>query len=165
MSLIVEDGSIVENANTYVSLADARAILESRGLVLSGNDTTDTAALLRAMDWLESKRGLYAGMKVEMDQPLQWPRASVFLDGYAFPDDEIPNILIVAQCLLAVEALTNPLFVNRTGERILMEKVDVLETRYSNSSSTKAQPFFAAVEALINPLLKIQFGGLPTRRV
>ena len=164
MSLIVEDGTGVAGANSYVSLADARLIVADRGMSLPVADAEAEVLLLKAMDWIESKRDRYKGMKTSATQPLQWPRTGVVIDQYDVESDYIPPPLVTAQAILAVQAVDNELFVNTTGQRILLEKVDVLETRYSNSSSTKAQPFFAMVDAFIAPLLRAGY-ALPTVRV
>ena len=89
MTIVVEDGSIVTGANSYVSEAELEAYSLARGVDLSAEDTE--MLLIKAMDYIESLN--YQGRKVEADQPLQWPRSFVRVDFYLLPDDEIPQLL------------------------------------------------------------------------
>ena len=45
MTLIVEDGSIVAGAESYISVADAETFLNNRGLTLTGSESDKEAAL------------------------------------------------------------------------------------------------------------------------
>jgi len=53
MALIIEDGTLVANADSYVTLAVARAFAEKRGLVPVATDALE-ADLIKAMDFIES---------------------------------------------------------------------------------------------------------------
>ncbi len=49
MSLIVEDGTVVANADSFLSLIDARALAENYGLSLSDADTEAQASLAKRL--------------------------------------------------------------------------------------------------------------------
>lgn len=102
-TIVVEDGSNVANANSYVDLAYLSSYAEKRGLTLPQTQTDKEIFLLRAMDYLEVRRSDWQGVKSESDQPLQWPRKGVEIDCEAFPADAIPVELKNAQCQLVVE--------------------------------------------------------------
>ena len=106
MAIIVEDGTIVAGANSYVSEAELTAYASARGVTLTGNTE---ALLLNAMDYIESLS--YIGTKVSSTQPLQWPRYNVVIDGYYFPNNEIPEILKsgLMQTAMAIDSGTDPL--------------------------------------------------------
>jgi protease II len=89
MALIVEDGSLVANANSYITLAEYKAWADARGLTYSADDTTVEQQILRAMDYLE--RIEYIGNKANENQPLQWPRTEALIDGYYADATEIPK--------------------------------------------------------------------------
>lgn len=92
MAIIVEDGSIVTDANSYVSEAELTAYATARGITITG----DTEVLLiKAMDYIESQD--FKGVKSTRDQPLQWPRVDVWVDGYMVDYDSIPQLLKNAQ--------------------------------------------------------------------
>lgn len=102
-TLIVEDGSGVANANTYVDLTYLQSYADDRGLALPTEQADKEVYLLRAMDYLESRRQDYQGVKASSDQSLQWPRKQVTLDCETFDDATIPEVLKKAQCQLVVE--------------------------------------------------------------
>jgi NAD(P)-dependent dehydrogenase (short-subunit alcohol dehydrogenase family) len=153
MALVVEDGSQVTGANSYISLVNARAFATSRGKTLSVVDATAEAALIKAMDVIESYRARFQGTKVSKDQALQWPRTGVEVDGFPLDDDEIPVCLPQAQAALAIEAQTTELFSNSDGRQIVRERVEgAVDIQYSESGSKSPQPSFGLAEALLAPL-------------
>ena len=86
MTLIVETGEIVAGANSYVSVADAQAILTGRGLLT----VVTEAALLQAMDMLSGLE--YFGYRVSDVQPLPFPRSGVTLsDNRTLPPTPSPR--------------------------------------------------------------------------
>lgn len=154
MALIVEDGSIVADANSYVDLVFARAYADARGLSLPTDDTELEQQLIASMDYLEAQRARYQGDKTDpLNQELQWPRTGVYIDCVAFPSDEIPKELKNAQCQLAVEVNSGvALFPTQEGAFITREKVGPLETEYSEKIGTTAQPSISSVDVLLEPL-------------
>ena len=153
MALVVEDGSGVTGATSYISLVNARAFATARGKTLSSVDATAEAALIKAMDVIESYRARFQGFKVDKDQALQWPRSGVVVDGFPVDDDEIPACLPLAQAALAIEAQTTELFSNSDGRQIVRERVEgAVEIQYSESGSSTPQPSFGLAESLLAPL-------------
>lgn len=161
MTIIVEDGSIVANANSYVSLSDARAYATQRGESLPTNDAELEALLIIAKDFLESYRNKYQGNKVSSSQSLQWPRHPVYIDGFLIDNDLIPAELIAAQCQLAIDQ-NNGIDIEPTKEGgfVIKEKVGPLETDYSERVGTSTTPTLTAVDRLLEPLLKTTGSGL-----
>lgn len=100
MAIIVEDGTIVAGANSYVTETELENYAEDRGVTLGG----DPAVLLvAAADYLETFRNQYRGALVDRDQPLAWPRDGAVIEGFAWDDDEIPRQVLLAQMIVAVE--------------------------------------------------------------
>ena len=160
MALVVEDGSIVAGANSYVSLADARAYAVERGLVLSADDTVLEPQLVVAMDYLESLRDKYQGSKTDIVTPqaLQWPRMDVVIDGEDFSDSSIPVELVQAQCHLAIaQAEGVDLFPTETDKFITKEVTGPLQTVYSDKIVPATPPKITRVEALLKPLLEYRY--------
>lgn len=159
MALVVEDGSIVESANSYISLADARAYALDRGVVLSAVDADLTAILVKAADYVDSFRAQYMGTKVSGDQTMQWPRTGVSVEGFAIDSTAIPALLQAAQVEAAI-AITNGADLRPVGNAapVYMEKVGPLETRYdTRGGRSTLVPRVTAVESLLRPLFR--FGG------
>lgn len=154
MSLVVEDGSVVEDANSYASVLDARLYATARGVALPDDDSAVEALLIQAMDYVESKRDKFQGYKASPSQKLQWPRTNVILDREPFPDDEIPSELVWAQAQLAIDAMTTPLFTTSPNSRsVIKERVDVIETAYAAPQTSGAEsPSFRKAESWLRPL-------------
>jgi NAD(P)-dependent dehydrogenase (short-subunit alcohol dehydrogenase family) len=103
MAFTVETGTIVTGANSYISLADARAYALDRNLTLPTDDTECEQALVRAADYIDGKYGhRFQGVTVDIAQEMVWPRYQVYLDGRLLPYDEIPTLIKEAQVQAAV---------------------------------------------------------------
>lgn len=155
MALIVEDGSGVAAANSYVSVAEARAWVGARGLTLPAGDTAVEQLLLKAMDLLESYRSQFSGAKTSASNPLQWPRTGATLDGVALDDDVIPTELKSALIQLAFDAQTTDLQPTGSGREVVREKIDVIETEYAKRGSGSITPQLNKALAFLQPLLRV----------
>ena len=106
MTIIVEDGTIVDNANSFVSLTDAQSFVSLRGFDVTLTD----GMLLRAMDTL---------------QPMQC------LDKYLLPLSdalEVNPMLVTCQIWLAYYMATGEgVDTAATGSGVLREKVECLK--------------------------------------
>lgn len=159
MALTIEDGSGVAGANSYISVVNAQTWVTARGYSV----TVTEALLLKAMDYLESLRDQYQGIKSDSEQALQFPRAGVYVDGFLIDDDVIPTVLISAQCQLAVDASTNgALFANSDGVGIKSESIGkgAVTVVYADGGSDSPQPRFGAAEAFLAPLLQSANSGM-----
>lgn len=164
MALIVEDGSGVPGANTYIDVSEARAYANARGLSLPSEDQAVERLLVSAMDYLEARRAEYKGAKADPTNALQWPRVGVDIDGAPFPSDAIPIELKWAQAQLVVEqAAGRDLMPTGTGKEVIAERVEgAVERRYNPSGNSNPQPIFTKVEAFLKPLLRGGSLGLLT---
>lgn len=158
MAIVVEDGSIVSGANSYASEAELTAYATARGVTLTAGTEE---LLLKAMDYLETLE--YVGTKSTADQPLQWPRTGVYIDGYALSDDAIPQELKNAEMALAIsiDSGVDPMAtLERATKR---EKADVLEVEYMDNASSVA--IITSVNRLLRKLLAGGTGGSSYRVV
>ena len=165
MALIVEDGSIVANADSYISVADATTFINN---YLGGEYDEDSAAFLglsttrkeqilrKACYYLNIKyRTRWKGYKRFYSQSLDWPRADVQdEDDYDVPEDTIPRRLQRAQVEICVRlAAGDELFEDRSrGGLIQSETVDVISVSYF--ASAPAQTLFESLENCLKGLLK-----------
>lgn len=149
MAIIVEDGSIVTNANSYVSEAELTSFAADRGITLTADEDE---LLIKAMDYIESLD--FQGIKVSRDQPLQWPRAYVTIDQYYFPSNEIPKELKngLMQVAIAIDQDMNPL--DPLEQTVKREKVDVIEVEYMDGSTSQA-----IARTITSSLYKLLNGG------
>lgn len=165
MALIIENGSGVADANSYVTAAEAVAWVEARGKAFIGDETAVEQLLLTAMDLVESFRAQFSGNKTDPEQSLQWPRTGATLDGVSLADDFIPKELKYAQIQLAYDAQTVDLQPTGTGQETLKEKVDVLEVEYAERGTGSVEPQLNKANAFLEPLFGSRGFSLRTIRV
>jgi len=156
MALTIEDGSEVTGANSYVTVADTRTYADVRGVSLPTDDAEVEVLLIKAMDWIESMRDRFKGLKKTEEQPLQWPRFDVYIDSWYLESDQIPRELRNAQMAAAVELhLGNELLENEadTGP-VKSERIGPIQTEYATRERTVGPKAFAKPYAQLAPLLR-----------
>jgi hypothetical protein len=158
MTITVEDGSIVANANSYIDLYDLSAYAQERNITLPETDEEQTALVFEAMDYLSRYRGRWAGDRVSNEQELDFPRSGIYVDGSLLPDDEIPRELFYAQLALAVAANETTLqpISSPTDSGAVIEKTvhGAVTLRYANSEKVLSVAAVTKATTLINLLLK-----------
>lgn len=162
MALVIEDGTGVAGANSYVTVEEVRSYSDDRGIDLPTEDTDLEKLIVQAMDYLETYRSQYQGEKTDPAQLIQFPREGVVIEGYDLPNNEIPDLLKQAQCQASGDAYDTDLIPNE-GADVKKEKVDVIEVEYADSSMSQG-PTFTKVESLLQPLLT-STGTWPTTSV
>ena len=180
--LIVEDGTMPEGANTYVSLADVDAYLVPRGLwETTPDDAGDSviakkeAAIIRAFDAMNTLN--WAGDVPDWQRVTAWPRQNVPMPGVKpkpgeeptfLPADMVPRAVVQAQMELAglIYGGLNPLApVERGGKVVSMSEsskegdVDVIGGDSRSHSVTYAESapvetYFPAVYGILGPYLR-----------
>lgn len=156
MALIVEDGSIVLNANTYVDAATVRAFSLLRGTDLSAvTDETLEPYIIKAMDYVESFRDKFKGRRWTRDQALQWPRSYVVIDNYRVYTDTIPQQLKDAVCQLTIDQ-NNGTDIDPDGEgqEVVREKIGPIETEFAKKGSTTVRTQLNRAHRFLKPLLR-----------
>lgn len=129
-AIVVEDGTDVASANSYISVADIIQYGKDRQHSFT---VAPNILIMMAMDYIESR--MYKGIKKSKDQSLQWPRINVNIDGYYFASDSIPQELIDAQCevAIAIDQGNDPLAdIDRETVR---EKVGPIEVEYASGAA------------------------------
>lgn len=154
-AIVIEDGSVVAGANSFISIDGARSYALDRGTELPTDDDEVAAMLIRASDYLIGKGSEFKGRKVSPLQSLPFPRSGIEIDGYCVPSDSIPVALISAQCQL-VMAVADGLTLqpNITAQDYVIEEtVDVITTKYASPVQAGVMPVFSAVDALLAPFI------------
>jgi len=154
MALVVEDGSVVTGANTYVSLAEFKAWADDRGITY-GTDAAVTQQIYRAMDYFE--RLQFIGNKANENQPLQWPRTEALIDGYYADATEIPTPVKTALYeAVVVEAAGNS-ELEVQDRKTIREKIGDIEVQYAdNSENRKITPALQyALNKIVQPALQV----------
>jgi len=154
MALVVEDGSVVAGANTYVTLAEFKAWADDRDITY-GTDAAVTAQIYRAMDYFE--RLQFIGNKANENQPLQWPRTEALIDGYYADATEIPTPVKTALYeAIVVEAAGNS-ELEVQDRKTIREKIGDIEVQYAdNSENRKITPALQyALNKIVQPALQV----------
>ncbi len=156
MAIVVEDGTEVSGANSYISLADARTLLALYGQDLNATDATAEIELHQGRLWLEAYRQAFKGDKNNQDQALQWPRSNVWIDDDLFPNNEIPQELINAQVFAAYEqSQGNDLQGNSPGQSVAAEAVaGAVSIKYFDTGAIDGKTRFTRVMDELNILLR-----------
>lgn len=155
MALIVETGQIIAGAESFISLADARALAAKFGLTLPADDTEAEAALRNGAVYIGLQEPMMCGSRVSPLQELSFPRQSVTLYGYPVASDSIPAQVIRAQVIAAVEyGNGTDVRASTDGRATSMERVEgaVTVQYFNNGSSGATTTITAAIDAL-RPLL------------
>lgn len=160
MTIIVEDGSIVPNSNSYTDLANARIVASVYGLSLPADDTEAEAALIIGQKWIIQQESTLQGSRLESSQSISYPRTPVELYGFLLDKNTIPSELIDSQVVVAVQqGISGDILassIGATAPSVKKEKLEgVGETEYfegGTSDSTSANIKLAI--SLLSPLAK-----------
>jgi len=154
--IIVEDGSNVVDANSYVNLVDARAILTPLGQDLDEVDEIAEQQILNSARYIEAFRARYQGQKTTANQPMQWPRIGVVIDDWHIDSDIIPEDLIDAQVFSAYElSQGNALQASSSGQSVSSEEVvGAVKVSYFDTGAIDGSPILVRVNDSLNPLFK-----------
>ena len=159
MTLIVEDGSVVADSNTYITVAQFQSYAANQGDIAASEADSDQVepALIKAAQYLEQKyRLLWAGARVDATQSMDWPRRGVsvpdffdpfydnaftpfgFQNTYFIPENEIPDEVKEAQSLLALAtfggtSLSSNQLQPSYGRKTKLEKVGSLQVEYMSA--------------------------------
>jgi hypothetical protein len=155
--IVVEDGSIVAGANSYVSLAEVKDYFANRAYSVPVDDETTKAAMILSLNFIESFRAKFKGCKKDAAQALQFPRTRLRLDGYPVNDNAIPTVLKWAQCEATYKITqSEDLQPNLTAMTIKAETVGPITTEYSDVVQTSTgRDVVTTVESLLAPLFVV----------
>ncbi len=153
MALIVEDGTGLSTAESYVSVAAA----DTRQTALGNTNwaTLTTAekeeALRRATVHMgQAYRTRWTGMRAHSTQALDWPRYDVCVDGYSVLSTIVPADIANACADLALKAAAGDLAPDLT-RAVIRKKIGPLETEYDRNSPQATR--YRAIDMALSPYL------------
>lgn len=150
MALVVEDGTGVEGANSYLTVAELRAFAGDRGLTLPVTDSEVEKLLVKATDYLELKS--YIGDRASDNQGLSWPRTQDTNPFWQYTGI-IPTKLKTAQSLLAFEAMNGELSQATRPSDYIQTKIADLYIKYASDDTRSAGLRYRAVDDLLASLV------------
>ena len=103
--LIVEDGTGLVDADSYISLVDARAWALNYGYTLPLDDTEADVKLRKGANYVDLFEGSFSGQRLVDTQSLAWPRINAYKcagqDQICLPSDSVPLEIQYAQVIAA----------------------------------------------------------------
>ena len=159
MELLIEDGSNVAGANSFVTDVEYLAYSTARGLTVGATAVLREVELIQSMDYLFSRELDMQGDRTTGTQENIYPRQNVFIRNIRLASDAIPIELKNAQMEGGHAANGQELLINEDSQNIESEKLDTLEVEYySGGSFTNVR--LDRVNNYLKPLLKNQLGRL-----
>ncbi len=169
VTLVVEDGTIVAGANSFVTESQIVAYALARGVTLpfTTEPEQDAVAILgiKAMDYLWTLP--WKGEVVEVTQTTPWPRKNLNVSP-SWPENAIPFSVIEAQLQLTLLVNGGTVLIP-TGTGIgylIKEKIGPIENIYSEKVgvSSDGMPILPGIKALLDQwLLGTTEGFVPVR--
>jgi hypothetical protein len=139
VAIVVEDGTVVANANSYLSVADVPLFTLERGVTLSATDSVVEVQLVKAKDYINSREHHFVGARKSAAQTLAWPRIVGGTD-LLVPQKirEAQGFLVMASAGL-IDIL--PVATEQPAFPIKSEKVGPLETAYAVADGEAVDPW------------------------
>lgn len=177
MALVVEDGTGIANANSYVDATYVSTYLTERGRStawLALNDAQREAALIKATDYIDLRFSkLFIGSKLTTTQSLAWPReySSNETDYGLVPTNLKKACAEYASRSMSAELLTDTPtgVVKRKKEKVgPIEEETEYTVPYQPASTSflvtgDLIPVYPAADMLLEPLFKISKGAVAIR--
>lgn len=166
MSLVVEDGSGLATAESYISVADA----DTRHSNLGNTAWTDVsvttqakeAALRKATNYMvQAYRERWQGLRLGPVQSLDWPRMDVFVDLWPVASNIVPATIANACADLALKALSADLAPDLT-QNVVSETVGQITVEYDKGSPQYKR--YRAIDLMLEPYFDTGSSNAPLVR-
>jgi hypothetical protein len=163
--LIVEDGTGLPNADSYISLADADLYHSNLGNAIweTISEGRREQLLRQATNYITYIFGpSFSGVRATAGQNLAWPRIST--SDYLLYSQGVPRAVKEATAELALIAHSTPLLPVQTTVRKKRVKIGPIEVEYDANSLTGPR-FVAATSKLTELLANAPIGGIQQARL
>jgi hypothetical protein len=184
MTLIVEDGTVVADANSFNTVAQFKTFATNNGATAAAEADDDQVevALIKAAQYMQQKfRLMWRGSIIEATQSLSWPRRGVpvtdffdpfytninvprsFQDTYYIPENTVPPEVLECQNLLALETIdssgqSSGSLQASYGRQTKREKVGSLEVEYiaggEDGGNLKQTQTYWTAMKIVEPFLR-----------
>lgn len=173
MALVVEDGTGLSTAESYISVADADTYHVARGhTTWTGTDAVKEAALRVATTYIDGTyRTRFPGTKLTKEQALQWPRSGATdAEGWEIEETEIPTALKNATAEAAWRELVTPGSLNpdlEAGGSVVRERSKAgpveVETEY-RTDAVVGRSSFDILDTILAAILRGSRYSVPVLR-
>ncbi|MCM8534221.1 MAG: hypothetical protein NE330_23865 [Lentisphaeraceae bacterium] len=159
MALIVEDGSIVADANSFIDVTYARNYADLRGLSLPTDDADIEKLLVKAADKINSSESRFKGLRVSSSQSLSFPRYPLNINGFDVSSSVIHKDVKDAQAQLAIDAQTFDLMPNNDGKELKSKGTGPLKKEWFEKGTSVSEPELTAANSLLEKFYSSGSGG------
>ena len=166
MSLIVEDGTGIANADSLLSLVDARALAESYGLTLDADDTKAEVQLRNGYRGLLTYEPSLQGARTHEVQTGIYPRTGVYSNCVAVDSESIPLDVKLAQ-LSYSDAINGGYGTNTVDNGQDLKSFDVdggYSETYQDGATSKTNATIQGVTNSLYPLTLQGYANSPCGR-
>jgi len=144
IEFVVEDGTGLDNATSYVSIDEFKQYAENNGYDITALDTDASIQVLlnKSTFVIDSTyMSVFPGYRGSSEQTLEFPRVDAFyIDGYAIKSDEVPKEIKNAVCEMAFLKFNGidlqPVLEKSGSLRSEMVQVDVIKEAKEYFSGT-----------------------------
>lgn len=154
MALVVEDGTGLATAESFISVADTDTRHTNLGnTAWTGTTAAKEQALRRATEYMQQVyRSRWKGNRHTTTQALSWPRNSVVVDDFVVIESNVVPVEVKNACAdLALKSLSETLAPDLT-RAVVREKVGPIETEFDRGSPQAKR--YRAIDLMLAPLLK-----------
>jgi hypothetical protein len=158
VALIVEDGTGLSTAESYISVAAFKAYCDARGLTYGSDDTAIEQALRRATTWIDARYGArFRGFRITINQALVFPMSGL-LDRAGYGVSYVPRQIAAATAEAAVREIAAPGSLSpdvTPGEVVKSMKAGSVQIEYASTGSDgrAQQPIIPLIDGILAPLL------------
>lgn len=161
MALIIENGTGVAGANSYLTEVDAKAVALDYGISLPTDATEAETALRQGYLNINTNERLIQGERVYQIQTGAFPRKRVHANGFLVGDNIIPEDVKLAQ-IYAASAIASGVDTNAVdnGQKLSSFNVDgVYSESYQDGSRVKVNSRIQGVYNSLYPYYKMALSG------
>lgn len=151
MTIVVENGTGLANAESYLSVADANAYhVRMKNAAWNGEVLALEAALLKATQYIDANYD-FGGCVLTRGQALKFPRDSYTMSDWGLVSPYWPVLRLQQACAeLALRAHTGTLYTDQPDAAVTRETVGPITVEYA-SSANGGQVRFSIVDDLLSP--------------
>ncbi|MDB6454701.1 DnaT-like ssDNA-binding protein [Falsirhodobacter sp. 20TX0035] len=144
----------------YGTDQDFAAWLDSQGISLPVSAPSLAVLRARGSAHIDATFGArFKGVTTAVDQPNQWPRSSVVVNGRPLPDNAVPLAVVQASYRAALaegQGFSLSRTVDPTAPIVKRSKVDVIEEEFFQppANAASAAPLVPGLDGLLAPFLR-----------
>lgn len=165
MTIVVEDGTGLNNSESYISVSDCDSYHLNRGNSSWSNLTTEQKEqnLRKATQYIDSTY-LFYGVIYKTTQSLSFPREDIEDNEGRKLDNSIPQKIKDATCELALASIDKELIsITDNSNYVTKQKVGDLEVEYAVGAPVDRQ--YRLVDRILSGLFRSKTGGGSTVKV